>query len=200
MTREDGRYAPPDEDMRYRLPGEIETYWRAVRGERLVPLRSEIDPRGFEGALDHAFILERTAPMRTKFRLAGLWLTDAFGMEMRGMPATALFVPDQREAAAGVIDRVFTGPEILRMQVCSAGRSGGEILYLPLRSDLGDTTRALGCVGAPSRPDLAESRFSITGMERTDIMGSTAQVGALAEPRVPFEHAPRRGHLRLVKG
>ena len=48
--------------MVYNPIAEVEAYWEALRGVRMMPLRSEIDPRGIERALDHTFILERIAP------------------------------------------------------------------------------------------------------------------------------------------
>ena len=66
--------------------------------QRAVPMRSDVDPRGIERSLEHAFILERIAPQMARFRLAGMHLTDLMGMEVRGMPTTALFAPAARAA------------------------------------------------------------------------------------------------------
>ena len=184
--------------MAYALPAEVEAYWRARRGERLMPLRSEIDPAGFTAALDHAFILERTGPARTRLRLAGLWLTDAMGMEVRGMPGTSLFEPAARADVAAAIERVFSGPSILRIVLGSASGARGSMVLLPLRSDLGDVSRALGCVGTPARPDLARARLTIAAMEHEPLVPEPAPF-ELAEEQAPY-HPPAAGHLRLVKG
>ena len=187
--------------MTYTLPAGVESYWEALRGERLMPLRSEVDPSGFAGALDHTFLLERTGRDRARVRLAGLWLTDAMGMEVRGMPATSLFAPGLRPAAAQAMETVFSGPSILRITLSWAGRASGRMVLLPLRSDLGDVTRALGCIGAPSRPDLSASRFAIRAIERTELLGASVERHELAEDAVPFDAPARgRGHLWLVKG
>ena len=38
---------------------QVEAYWEALRGNRLMPRRSDIDPRGIEAALEYAFILDK---------------------------------------------------------------------------------------------------------------------------------------------
>ena len=49
-------------DMSVPAIAEVRAYWEALRNGRQAPLRSEIDPRGIERALEHAFITERVAP------------------------------------------------------------------------------------------------------------------------------------------
>ncbi|MEC9102783.1 MAG: PAS domain-containing protein, partial [Pseudomonadota bacterium] len=70
---------------------EVEAYWQAIRAGRLVPRRSDIDPRGIERALEFAFVAERIATGLGRLRIAGSHLTDLLGMEVRGMPLTAFF-------------------------------------------------------------------------------------------------------------
>ena len=50
---------------------QVEAYWDALRGARLVPDRSEVDPRGIERALEYAFIMELVAPGVGRLRIAG---------------------------------------------------------------------------------------------------------------------------------
>ena len=61
---------------------EVEAYWEGLRMGRTVPMRSEIDPRGIERALEFTFILERIAPGLARFRLSGMHLNDLLGMEV----------------------------------------------------------------------------------------------------------------------
>jgi len=41
---------------------QVEAYWMALRNGRLMPSRSEIDPRGIANHLSNAFVLEQIAP------------------------------------------------------------------------------------------------------------------------------------------
>ena len=46
---------------------EVLDYWEGLRDGRLVPKRSEIDPRALRKSLNHTFILEVNAPDNIRF-------------------------------------------------------------------------------------------------------------------------------------
>jgi hypothetical protein len=206
--------------MRFPAVRQVLAYWEGLRAGRAVPLRSEIDPRGIEGALEYAFILERIAPQVARFRLAGTHLSDLMGMEVRGMPITSLFTAAARDRVAERVEAVFKGPETAELSLTSAGTPGkpaleARLLLLPLKSDLGDISRAIGCLvtdgsigRAPRRFDLGDARIALVEAGRT--LGPTHlslhETPGLAEAPVPFAGAPeiprtgeRRSYLRLVK-
>ena len=163
-------------DMRFPVISEVHAYWEALRNGRPLPLRAEIDPRGIERALENAFILERIAPGMARFRLAGMHLNDLMGMEVRGMPITSFFTPRAREEMTRVLEGVFGGPEIVEITVSAEYGIGkpaieGKILILPLRSDLGDITRALGCFASVGPIGRAPRRFDIISVRTTKIRG-----------------------------
>ncbi len=203
-------------DMRFPCISEVRAYWEALRDGRQVPYRSEVDPRGIERALEHAFILERIAPQVARFRLSGMHLNDLMGMEVRGMPLTSFFTPKARAEIAVLIDAVFTGPRTAELTLAAETGLGkpameAKVVILPLRSDLGDVSRALGCFVAegpigrtPRRFDLVESLVSpIVESMPTRRVPQVPAVPGLAEPAAPFQGArPQpirgRGHLRLV--
>lgn len=207
-------------DMRFPVISEVQAYWEGLRAGRQVPLRSEVDPRGIERALEYAFVLERIAPQVSRFRLAGMHLNDLMGMEVRGMPVTSFFTPPTRVRVAEIIERVFQGPEIAELSLIGEGGMGkppieARLLILPLKSDLGDISRALGCLVSqgqigrtPRRFELSEARITpIMAGEPTSAARNGSLVAGLAEAPAPFAPAPMRGtaaprtrgHLRLVK-
>jgi hypothetical protein len=206
-------------DMRFPVIAEMQAYWEALRAGRLVPLRSEVDPRGIEQALENAFILERIAPQVARFRLAGTHLNDLMGMEVRGMPLTAFFTPAGRAEMAEHIEAVFQGPQIGDFTLTGEAGMGkppimARLVVLPLRSDLGDLTRALGCLVSDGQIGRAPRRFELTSVRMGAIeagkpasRGSvvvpsalSVAVSGLAEAPVPYRTEPgQRTHLRLVK-
>jgi hypothetical protein len=212
------------EAMRFQAIGEVRAYWEALRGGRLVPERSDVDPRGIERVLSHAFILERVAPLVSRFRLAGSHLNDLLGMEVRGMPFTSFFTPASRTRMTEETEAVFQGPHVAEIVLAGETSIGkpvldARLLLLPLRSDLGDVTRALGCLVSEGTIGRAPRRFDVVRTTRLRIvaglptgdatpapaaLGSPSPVG-LAEAPAPFAGrpvaAPARGrpHLRLVK-
>ena len=206
---------------------QIRAYWEALRAGRSVPLRAEIDPRGLENALDRAFMLERVAERVARVRLAGSHANALMGMEVRGMPLSAMINPDGRDTLADALKAVFDGPSIAEVMLDarrSLGRPplSGRMLILPLMSDSGRIDRALGYLGADGAIGRTPRRFDITMTRLTDLAEHAPKAGAtpaeitrpdhsgttptgFAEPRTGYAPPPARTgppgrpHLRLVK-
>ncbi|WP_348524692.1 PAS domain-containing protein [Paracoccus marinaquae] len=160
------RLADFDRDQPGRILIEVREYWQSLRRGRAVPARSDIEPRGIHRALDHAFILERIAPGAARFRLAGRHLIDLMGMEVRGMPACAFVNPRSRGRFSDVLESVFRAPQIAELRLHAKAEYArpelqARLLLLPLRSDLGDVTRALGCLIAEGETGVAPRRFDL---------------------------------------
>ncbi|MEL6700445.1 MAG: PAS domain-containing protein [Pseudomonadota bacterium] len=180
---------------RYRGIAAVEAYWQAIKGARQMPLRADIDPRGIEEALDMAFIVERVAAGVVRFRLAGSHLSELMGMDVRGMPLTSFFAAGARSEMLTFIEQVFTGPEILEVQLESA-RPGdaaddtaltAQMILLPLKSDLGDVSRAIGCLSTRGPVGHAPRRFSITGtVSRHPLGAPQVEMGRTARPTLPL--------------
>lgn len=146
---------------------QAEAYWTALLDQSDIPARSQIDPRGLENILEYTFILERIAPGLARFRLAGSHLNKIFGMEVRGMPLTALFEPSARSRVTGHLDAVFTSPAIAELSLESSGKLGrmrlqARMILLPLKSDLGDVSRALGVMVSDGAIGVTPRRFALT--------------------------------------
>lgn len=195
----------------------VEAYWNRIRGNRLVPSRCEVDPRGLEGVLGHAFVLERITGGLARFRIAGSHLTDLTGLELRQMPLSALFLPGSREILSDALEAVFDEPASVRFQVTSPAGFGrgalrGELILLPLRSDLGDVDRVLGGLvfdgkigRTPRRIEIeSQSRKSLTGYAGPVHSAPKSRSEPIAEPRGTRPSEPsrppskERGYLRLV--
>lgn len=171
------------EDMRFPVIAEVRAYWEALRNGRPLPMRSEVDPRGIERALEHAFILERIAPGMARFRLAGMHLNDLIGMEVRGMPLSAFFAPAARDQIGQVLESLFSRPEIVELTLIAERGIGrpsmdAKLLLLPLRSDMGEVNRALGCLVSVGPIGRAPRRFDIAGVRVTPIAMPDASVPA----------------------
>ena len=135
--------------MKHENTRELHRYWEDLRTGRAAPYRSEVDPREIARLLDSTFILERVNPSTTRFRLAGTRLCEAFGMELRGMSALALWNGECRDKVRALLAEVTETPTIGHVACSVETRSGqmmeAEFLYMPLRSDFGEMNRLLGC-------------------------------------------------------
>lgn len=150
----------------FRTLTEVEAYWEGLRRGRLVPKRSDIDPRGIENALEYAFILEKIAPGLARLRIAGMHLSDLMGMEVRGMPVTSFIPPAGRADFSETLEQVMSGPAVARLKLVAEDGIGkppleGRMLLLPLESDFGEITRVLGCFETHGPIGRAPRRFNI---------------------------------------
>jgi len=164
-------------ETRFRALVQVEAYWEGLRQGRDVPMRSDIDPRGIEDALEYAFILEKIAPGLARLRIAGSHLSDVIGMEVRGMPISSFVPPDGRAGFAETVEDVTTTPAIARMHMSADTGIGkppleARMLLLPLQSDFGEITRVLGCFETHGSIGRAPRRFNVLRTELIDVAQS----------------------------
>lgn len=202
-------------------------YWDELRAGRDAPSRSEIDPRRISGALETMFILEKLEDGQFRFRLAGTRLCEMLGMEARGLTAEAVMASGHGDQMADLAERVLEHPGVGVMAVRAMDGSGvdwsGEVLMLPLRSELGDMTRIVGAVnfttisrGARPEPNL---RLRCLGTRLLPIevdhsqsklpaplapaAATTPAVAGFAEPGHSFDRRPMlesRPSLTAIEG
>ena len=174
--------------------GEIEAYWQALRQDGHVPARADVDPRGLQRALSHAFILERMAPGMARVRVSGQSVNQVLGMDMRGMPISSLFTAGARDGFRDILEQVFCGPSMATLRLTS--RQGylrapleAEMMMLPLRGSREDVTRILG--GLVVNGDIGRDA------RRFDIKNSFARrLGVPNDP--PHEIAQDTQHSHII--
>ncbi len=210
-------------EVGYSAISQVEAYWEGLRGARLMPKRSEIDPRGIESALEHTFVLERIAPGMARIRIAGSHLSDLMGMEVRGMPLTSLITPPCRRQINDLIEDVCQRPATCEVRLSAEvgmtkPHMDARLLLLPLKSDLGDVSRILGCLVAQGDIGHTPRRFDVVGSKLRAVTAQSslpavpkpspkrqdipARADGFAEaPRAFKSHTPRPEvpYLRVVK-
>ena len=170
---------------------QVEAYWEGLRGTRLMPFRSEIDPRGIENALEYSFIVERIAPGIARIRIAGSHLSDLMGMEVRGMPLTAFIAPGSRRQVSDTLEEVFETPAMCTVNLHSEGGPGmpalnARMVLLPLKSDLGDVSRLMGALVSVGDMGRSPRRFDVTGSNLRPIISSqSAPLRTEPKPKIP---------------
>ncbi|MEQ9259737.1 MAG: PAS domain-containing protein [Roseovarius sp.] len=191
-------------------------YWTGLRRGADVPRRAEVDPRGIAPLLPHTFLLERIAPGLARFRLAGSDLAGLMGMDVRGMPLSAMLTPAARDALLGPLEQVFDEPAMLEMVLGAPGGPGkpelaARLVVLPLRGECGQVVRAIGAlVTSGGRPGRAPRRFHIRSVALTNVLSLPLPASPSASPLqnpeplafTDFREAPARParppYLRLV--
>lgn len=156
---------------RFAMLAEVRAYWEGLRHGGALPERDRIDPRGIAGALENTFLLERVAPGIARFRIAGMQLHDLMGMDVRGMPLSALFEPAARNRLSDGLEAVFSGPAVLELWLEAERGIGrpaleGRMIVLPLVGSKGETDLALGCLAMEGALGRAPRRFAVAGLMR----------------------------------
>lgn len=188
----------------------VDAYWQALRGDRLMPARDEIDPRGIKSALSNCFVLERIAPAVSRFRLGGQLLNDLMGLDVCGAPFATLFTPHYRKAVHEMIEDVCKMPGLAQMALSAeqgVGKSAIEarLTLWPLKDELGHPSRILGCISIKGQIGVAPRQFHGTtnrlkrlGPVPSHQPAGLSEAAASFSPRNVTEPAARRDHLRLV--
>lgn len=83
------------------------------------------------------------------------------------MPLCTFLHPSSRGRLSDVLETVFRAPQLAELWLSAPAEYGrpamsGRMLLMPLRSDLGDVTRALGCLIAEGEIGNAPRRFNMT--------------------------------------
>lgn len=195
--------------MREPITGRLLEYWQHLRAGRVVPPRSAIDARRIEALLPYTLILERVEDGPARIRLAGAHPVALMGMELRGMPAESLIVPEARADFAARVGRVFAGPEIAEADLQAQGETEqmpltARLIVLPLTCERGLISRALCALVADRVTGPLPRRFAPCGWRCRPLAATDEQPEPLeawfAEPPAVYRTAPgERSHLRLVK-
>lgn len=184
--------SPARRQARFPALGTVESYWEGLRDGRLMPTRSDVDPRGIAGVLEFAFVLEKIAPGLGRIRLAGLHLTEIMDMEVRGMPISALFLPDARREVSRVLEDVLDEPAVVRLALRSEGGFRlapleAQMILLPMRDGTGRPSRILGALQSRGEIGRGPRRFTISDIETKPLMSDplTARAARLPERPAP---------------
>ena len=145
---------------------ELRTYWEALRVGNALPRRDRVDPRGIAGALEHSFLIERIGPGLARFRIAGMAFNDLMGMDIRGMPISALFVGEARQTLQLSLERVFNAPAIATLNLTAEHGMGrplmsARMILLPMLGQQGVSDLAIGCIEIAGEIGRTPRRFAI---------------------------------------
>lgn len=171
---------------------QVRAYWEGLRDDDVIPLRSQINPRGIEQALSSTFLIERVAPGVARFRIAGMDLADVMGMEVRGLPISAIFMPTGRAELMGKLEQVFAGPAVLTLNLVAPAGLGrpaltARMIIMPLRDEDGKTGLALGCIALTGGIGRSPRRFEISHTSLTALAQKQAPAPKPAPaPRTAF--------------
>lgn len=129
----------------------VEDHWRSLARPDDIPDRRDVDPARIGPMLRHCYMASIVAPGLARLRFAGQDVSATFGMDVRGMPLSALFEAGSRLRVSEAVTRVCDGPEIVELPLVSPQGMlrrtvPGRMSLLPLRDETGAVSHILGAV------------------------------------------------------
>ncbi len=137
-------------------------YWNDLRGNRMAPMRKELDPTMLKDVLPNLFLLDRKGPSSYDFRLAGTKTCNIFGKELRDENFLDLWSDNDRESFISLLDTLSEQGAVI---VCGLkGMSGENIVefeFLALPLFHGQTDYCSSVIGAFSYNNEVEQKFRL---------------------------------------
>lgn len=160
-------------------------HWAYLRDQAgCVPTRADLDPARLGAALSHVFVAEILTPRVARMRLCGHRVEELLGMDLRGMPVSALFSGAAREAVMEATAQVQRGARVMLALEREAGLfqrgAKGRLALLPLTDGSGQITHLLGVIETEGAPRAGRFR--------------------MAERVMDEQHKPARPQLRVIQG
>ncbi len=193
--------------MKQAATQELFSYWNQVRGARMEPERSELNPGAIRGILADTFILEVDPHLTFPMRIAGTRLGALFACELKGSAFLNIWAQESRkpllELFASVIDD--RNPAIAGVKSSQEGHPPLELemLLLPLRHFGKTHSQIIGSLvpcyipswlGLVPSPPLQLNSMRII-RRGSGVAGIFEGAGETADAR-----PPRYGHLTVHDG
>lgn len=164
-------------------------YWCSIRGQEIVPCRSDLRPVAILPLLPGIMILEYRSDGALVYRLAGTACAETLGIDLTGTNLLDLIAPHQRDKAVHRLNIVRDHPcgLLVYEKLVTKYKTPfvAEVIYLPLRDRTGHITQLLGCV---SVIEWGEKR-AITNAPRpmTAVAAQFLDIGAGLPQTIPGE-------------
>lgn len=199
--------------MRHKTSKKIFTYWNNLRGHRIAPERTEIEPSDIRDILGDTFILEVDHLYRTiSFRLAGTKLCSSYGRELKSVGYLGLWDEVDNLKIFDAVKQVYQDakPTVIAHLAETENKQflEYETLLLPLANGTSETVRILG-VAAPSEvpiwmgiDNVVNNRIkSVRTVTPEELRQTPSIVPNLPETLKVHDKAPRKvAHLTVFDG
>jgi hypothetical protein len=123
-------------------------YWRGRRGAAPVAARASINPTDFAHLLPQVFMLGRRGPGQYHFRLAGGFIADLHGRDLRDEDLSRIWAPQDRTQLQLALESARRRPDPLVIEAEAVADSGValqlEIMLTPLAGPTGAIDRMMG--------------------------------------------------------
>jgi hypothetical protein len=143
----------------------VYAYWSSLRDNGAVPKRLAIEAAALGAALPHIFLAEIISAQMAKIRICGHQIEALQGLDMRGMPVSALFRSSARHQLADALAHVALGARVT-LSLRADGQMGqpqmtATLALLPLADSAGAITRVMGVLEQQGTIGQSPRRFDL---------------------------------------
>ncbi len=143
--------------MRHNNSKKIFTYWNNLKGNRIAPERTEIEPSDIRDILSDTFVLEVNHNYRTiSFRLAGTKLCSTYGRELKSVGYLGLWDEADNMKIFDGVKQVYEHaiPTVIAHIAETQNKQflEYETILLPLLNGTSESVRILGLTTASKTP------------------------------------------------
>lgn len=152
-------------------------YWRSRRGVGEAPARAAINPADFAPLLPQIIMLGRHGPGQYRVRLAGGFITDLYGRELRDTDFTRVWEPAARTPLQLALEALRRHPDPLVLTANARAGDGMvkmEVLLAPLKGPSGQLDRMIGLY-QPLTPVSALKGGYVRGLALTGVTSTHAR-------------------------
>ncbi|MEM8813027.1 MAG: PAS domain-containing protein [Pseudomonadota bacterium] len=204
--------------MKHQTSFKLYRYWTRMRGDRLAPRRSEIEPADIREILAETFVLNADTEMAYRYRLAGSRASAPYCRELKGRDFLSLWSGNDARAMETLLQGVCEDAA-----AAVVGWEGGnlrgqtlmfETLLLPLETEHGRYERILGSTAAADtpywlgiHPVIEQSIVSLrmiwpneAASEQADAEAPVAFKPAASDPAPALTLDPRTGQIARRRG
>lgn len=145
--------------MKHEHTNELYIYWNRIRGHRVAPSRSAIEPADIRTTLKDTFILKVDQPNNYEFRLAGTRTCSLLGREVKNLNFLRLFDDRSADALKTMLHSTCVDATVNVLGLIGKNAAGQtiplEMLILPLKLNGRTDARIMGCLAPLKMPHWA---------------------------------------------
>lgn len=201
--------------MKHAHTNELYIYWNRIRGTRIAPDRSALEPADIRNILKDTFILRVDGCDDYAYRLAGTRICSLFGREMKNSNFLDFFDGESKDAVQTLLHTTCEDASVNILGLIGKTKQGQtiplEAIFLPLKLNGRTNARIIGCLAPLKMPywagikpieqlQLSSLRMIMPHQHKVEISRPLQIEKDIQDPRSQLVGARKVGHLTVLDG
>lgn len=201
--------------MKHTHTNELYIYWNRIRGTRIAPDRSALEPADIRNVLKDTFILHVGGADEYTFRLAGTRTCSLFSREVKNSNFMDLFDGDSKDAIQTLLHTTCEDASVNILGLIGKNKQGLtmplEAIFLPLKLNGRTDARIMGCLAPLQMPywagmepikqlQLSSLRMIMPHQHKVEIARPLPEELESERQSPKFAGSRKVGHLTVLDG